>query len=44
MLPGLLPFPPLAKSADDSEYDLTVENVLTAYLDGLLIEKGYSRP
>ena len=34
----------LAKSADDSEYDLAVENVLTAYLDCLLIEKGYSRP
>jgi FdhE protein len=34
----------LVKSADDSEYDLTVENLLTAHLDGLLIEKGYSRP
>lgn len=34
----------LSKAADDSEYDLTVENLLTAHLDGLLIEKGYSRP
>lgn len=34
----------LSKSADDSEYDLTVENIVTAHLDGLLIDKGYTRP
>ncbi len=34
----------LSKGAGDDEFDLTVENVLTAGLDALMLEKGYSRP
>jgi FdhE protein len=34
----------LSKSAGEDEFDLTVENVLTVDLDGLLVERGYSRP